>query len=157
MYHRNPRLQKINNKITYILSRILAPLVIIYSATLFYDRYEILRYFERTEGKIVSENYETAKFSKSGVASVSFKIEFNDRDAQKRFFYTAYSQVQSDRIGETVDVLYDPTNPDRALFPDLLGFYITPLLALLIGIFMWWWGGIALTFKSPLFASQNDH
>lgn len=154
MYHRNPTLQKINNKITYILSRIVSPVVVIYAAMLFYDRYEILRYFDKADGRIIGANYDTPPFSKTGKVTISSVIEFTDQNFQRRIIHTRYSQTQSDEIDKSVAILYDPQNPDRAVVPDVLDFYLMPFLCLFIGLFMWWWGGLALNFKSPLVATN---
>lgn len=95
-----------------------------------------------TEGRVVEMHSEYSSDSDGGGSYVYYPVvEFKDMNDQAVIFRDRIgSNPASFRIGETVDVLYDPANPGRS-FIDRGAWNWLPSVALLVaGMFALWFG-----------------
>ncbi len=154
-FHKNARAQRLNNRATYWLTRLVAPITLILGLSMIYERGVALFTFERTEGVIIGARYDDSSYSRLDATRVSSHVRFTDMQGQEHVFFSVYSTAKSDDIGQTVPVLYNPDFPGEAVIPDFWDFYVQPIIISLMSILLWWFGTLARTFVPPTLKPED--
>lgn len=148
-YHKNPRAQRLNNRIAYVACRIGAPILFLIGAVLAADRYEMLTTREAATGTIIGADYRDPGYSKTRTPLVSSKVRFQTADGREVVFDSIYSTAKSDEVGRTVSVRYDPRLPENAVIVDFWDFWAMPPFVIAMSVLLWFLGTAARTFVPP--------
>jgi hypothetical protein len=103
-------------------------LLLTIAGTWSYRSYDVERTWIETEGTIVD------LVASSDGDTYAPIIEFSTSDGVvRRFEHTVFSTAAAE-IGTSVDVLYDPADPDRAVVHSAAGFWIGPIVFGTVGV-----------------------
>jgi|OM-RGC.v1.020131148 Protein of unknown function (DUF3592). len=148
-YHKSPKAQRLNNKITYVACRIAAPIIFLIGAAMVADRYEKLTTWEFAIGAIIGADHRDPGYSKTQTPLVSSNVRFQTADGREVIFDSTYSTTKSDEVGQTVSVRYDPQRPGNAVIVDFWDFWAQPPIIIALSVLLWFLGTAARTFVPP--------
>ena len=93
--------------------------------------------------------YETRRGSKGGATQAEV-VEFQGPDGKTVQFVEKTSQTRFImNTGHTVNVLYDPDNPENARINSFWGLYFFPITLLIVGL-------VLLIFNLPMFSGLGE-